>query len=206
MIAGEGVHRAARDRDPGLQAQGVCRGASQVAHDRARLARLWKPVRRDPGARDRRAIGDELVRGQRRDRRAGQPECQPLPGREVPARGIGGGAVVALDPQGGRQPRQGPATDAGRGGQLIGFGDGPGVQPGDRRSGRLAATVDGDQRRAVTIDPDRDHLGKIVDVQGANRRHDGRPPGPGILLGPAVVPRIDARSRTGRSPAGARPA
>ncbi len=50
---------------------------------------------------------------------------------------------------------------------------------------RLAASVDRRERRTVPVDADGDDI-RIVDVQRPDRADHRRPPGPGILLGPAV--------------------
>ena len=85
------------------------------------------------------------------------------------------------------RPAKRPAADAGRRGQLVGFGRRARVEERDRRPGRLAAGVDGRERRAVAVDADRDDLGDVRGAQGPDGAHDRGPPGARILLGPAAA-------------------
>ena len=99
---------------------------------------------------------------------------------------------MPLHPQRGRQRPEAPAADPGRRLELGGLGRGARVEEGDGRAGRLAALVDRRERRPVAVDADGDDVERLaarVRVAGAPQvpdgRHDGRPPGVGILLGPA---------------------
>ena len=206
-VAREGVVRAARDRDAGTQAERLGRRRRSARPTIAPIARRAgrRSVARPVAAATTRRIRDGLAGHERRDGDAGQPERQPLPGREVPARPRGDVRLVALQPQRGRQRAERPAPDAGRGGQLVGLGGRPRVEEGDRRAGRLAALVDRDERRAVAVDADRRRRrpAPAAGARGPRRRpRTTRRPGP-APPSPARR-RRRARSRPAPSPAGGR--
>ncbi len=185
-IARERVDHAARDRDPRTKTEGVGGSVGQLADDRAGTTARRQPVDRHPGPGDERDVRDDLVRDERRDSHARQPEREPLPRGQIPAGRGRDGRLVPLDPQRRGQPAEGPATNTGRRLQLGGLLCVAGVEERDRRSRRLAARVDRSQRRTVPIDADRNDLCVLGSAERPNGADHGRPPRSGVLLRAAV--------------------
>ena len=98
-----------------------------------------------------------------------------------------------------------PAADAGRRRQLVGLGGGARVEERDRRARRLAAVVDGGERRAVPVDADRDDVDRLGRAQRADGADHRGPPRPRVLLRPArPVPDLEPVARPERSPGAGR--
>ena len=158
-VARERVVRAARDRDAGPQPERVGGGRRSATPTTPPIARSGG--RRSIAQAGRR--GDDApgpgrpgrARAARRPRRSAGTPATPRSSRYQRVRR--GDRRARGAPATGR-PAAGPSAQpriAGRGGQLVGLGGGPRVEEGDRRAGRLAAAVDGGERRAVAVDADR---------------------------------------------------
>ena len=175
-VAREGVHGPAHDRDPGSQPERIGGGLGQAADD---LPIAWAVAAGRPGRPhrgDRAAIGTTWSG---HERRMATPESRNASHSQVVryqrVAAATAGSWRSTQSAAGSPPSDQPWTPVAAF-ELGRLGRRPRVEERDRRPGRLAASIDRDQRRPVTVDPDRDDLGEVGGPQRPDGADDRRPP------------------------------